>query len=94
VGDTEYRYTNWDDIEKIITKSLDMKDAAILMQLIGKLSAETASPMSFYLENFTCDACGRHQDRIPIPDIGSILIFQLSQRLSSTEINLTEMELN
>lgn len=94
VDDTEYRYTNWDDIERIITKSLDMRDAAILMQLIGKLSAETASPMSFYLEDFTCDACGKHQDRIPIPDIGSILIFQLSQRLSSTEINLTEMELN
>ena len=94
VGDTEYRYTNWEDIEKIITKSLDMRDAAILMQLIGKLSAETASPINFYLEDFTCSACGRHQDRIPIPDIGSILIFQLSQRLSSTEINLTEMELN
>lgn len=94
IGDTEYRYTNWDDIEKIITTSLDMKDAAILMQLIGKLASETASPMTFYLENFNCDACGHHQDRIPIPDIGSILIFQLSQRLSSTEINLTEMELS
>ena len=92
VDGTEYRYDNWDDIEKIITTALDMKDAAILIQLVNKLAADNISPMDFYLENFKCDACGREEKRIPIPDIGNTLIFQLSRRLSSTEINLTEME--
>jgi hypothetical protein len=92
VDGTEYRYDNWDDIERIITTSLDMRDAAILLQLVNKLAAENVSPMDFYLENFKCDACGREEKRIPIPDIGNTLIFQLSRRLSSTEINLTEME--
>lgn len=92
VNGTEYRYDNWDDIEKIITTSLDMKDAAILMQLVNKQAAANISPMDFYLENFKCDACGREEKRIPIPDIGNTLIFQLSRRLSSTEINLTEMQ--
>ena len=92
VDGIEYRYDNWDDIEKIITTSLDMRDAAILLQLVNKLAAENISPMDFYLENFKCDACGREEKRIPIPDIGGTLIFQLSRRLSSTEINLTEME--
>ena len=94
VDGVTYRYTNWEDIEKIITTALDMNDAAILMQLVQKLVSETMSPIDFYLENVTCESCGRHDDRIPIPDIGQTLIFQLSQRLSSTEINLTEMELN
>lgn len=94
VNGQTYRYTNWDDIEKIITTSLDMNDAAILFQLVQKLASETFTPISFYLENITCDKCGRHDERIPIPDIGQTLIFQLSQRLSSTEINLTEMEQN
>ena len=71
-----------------------MNDAAILFQLVQKLASETFTPISFYLEDITCDKCGRHDKRIPIPDIGQTLIFQLSQRLSSTEINLTEMEQN
>lgn len=92
-GDTEYRYTTWEDIEKIITTALDMKDASILMQLVNKQASSNVSPMSFYLEDFNCDQCGKHEDRIPIPDIGNSLIFQLARRLSSTEINLIEMEL-
>ena len=92
VDGTEYRYDNWDDIERIITTALDMNDAAILIRLVNKLASENISPMDFYLENFKCDACGREEKRIPIPDIGNTLIFQLSRRLSSTEINLTEME--
>ena len=92
--DKEYRYTNWDDIEKIITTALDMRDEAILIQLVEKVANSVSSPMQFYIENFTCDSCGHHEDRIPIPDIGDTLIFQLSQRLSSTEINLIEMESN
>ena len=74
--------------------SRDMDDAAILLQLVKKLSSTNVSPMEFYLEDFTCDACKRHEDRIMIPDVGDSLIFQLSRRLSSTEINLIEMQSN
>lgn len=92
--DIEYRYTDWEDIEKIITTALDMKDQAILLNLIQTIAKKTASPMQFYIENFTCDNCGHHDDRIIIPDIGEDLIFQLARRLSSTEINLIGMESN
>lgn len=94
VDDKTYKFDNWDDIERIITTSLDMNDAAILMQIVQKLAMETASPVKFYLENVKCEKCGRVDKKMDIPDIGQTLIFQLSQRLSSTEINLTEMELN
>lgn len=93
-GNKEYRYTNWDDIEKIITTALDMKDQAILVKLIDTIARKTTSPMQFYIENFTCDACGHHDDRIIIPDIGEDLLFQLAQRLASTEIKLNGMESN
>jgi len=92
--EVEYRFDDWDDIEKIITTSLDMKDQAILLNLIQTIAKKTASPMQFYIENFTCDNCGHHDDRIIIPDIGEDLIFQLARRLSSTEINLIGMESN
>ena len=92
--DHEYRYTNWDDIEHIITTALDMKDAAILLQLVQTVGASNVSPMQFYLDGYTCEGCGHESGRIPIPDIGETLIFQLTQRLSSTKINLIEMESN
>jgi hypothetical protein len=87
-----YRYTNWEDIEKIITTSLDMNDAGILFSLIKQVAEETRDPIQFYIEDVTCEKCGRHEKRIMIPDVGQSLLFQLSQRLSSTAINLTEME--
>lgn len=92
--DHEYRYTNWDDIEHIITSALDMNDAAILLQLVQQVGAANVSPMQFYLDGYVCEGCGNVIKRIPIPDIGDTLIFQLTQRLSSTKINLIEMESN
>lgn len=90
--DIEYRFTTWEDIEKIITKSLDMQDEAILMQLVGQIAGTTANPVQFYIEDFTCSVCGRHEKRVAVRDIGDTLIFQLSQRLSSTQIKLIETE--
>lgn len=94
VNGKTYRYTTWEDIEKVITESLDVHDSAVLMNLIRTVGMQNFDPIQFYIENITCDKCGRHEDRIDIPDIGQSLIFQLSQRLSSTEISLTEMEQN
>lgn len=89
-----YRYTNWEDIEKIITTALSVHDSGVLMRLINDVGMKTYNPVQFYIEDVTCDKCGRHDDRIMIPDIAQSLLFQLSQRLSSMEISLTEMEQN
>ena len=71
-----------------------MNDAAILLQLVQQVGAANVSPMQFYLDGYVCEGCGNVIKRIPIPDIGDTLIFQLTQRLSSTKINLIEMESN
>jgi len=87
----EYRFTNWNQIEEIITKSLDAYDSGLLIKLIEKVRTNV-SPISFRVENINCPSCGRHEDYIPITDIGSTLLFQVSRRLSNTQINLIEMD--
>ena len=87
----EFRFTDWDSIEEIITKDLDAGDSGILLKLIEK-TRNNVSPVSFYLENVDCPMCGRHEDKIPINEIGNTLLFQVSRRLSNTEINLIEMD--
>lgn len=87
----EYRYTNWDDIERIITESLDSEDSAILIKLIQQ-DRNNRNPVSFRVENVTCPKCGRHDEFIPINDIGNSLLFQLSRRLENTQVNLIEMD--
>lgn len=87
----EYRFTNWEDIEKIITKALDAEDSGILLKIIEK-SRQNVSPVSFRVDNIDCPVCGRHEDYIPINDIGNTLLFQVSRRLSNTQINLIEMD--
>lgn len=87
----EYRYTNWDDIEKIVTESLDAGDSGILLKLIDKTRSKI-TPVSFRLDNVNCPSCGRHDEYIPIDDISTTLLFQLSRRLDNTQINLIEMD--
>lgn len=87
----EYRYTNWDQIEQIITTSLDVKDSGILIKLIEKVRNQS-SPVSFRIEDIVCPSCKHREDYIPINDIAHTLLFQVSQRLSNTQINLIEMD--
>jgi hypothetical protein len=89
----EYRYTNWDDIESIITTALDSEDSGILLKIIEKSRSHT-SPLSFKVPVPDCPHCGRHEEYIPIDDIGNSLLFQLSRRLNNTQINLIEMDSN
>ena len=91
--DKEYRFTNWDDIEKIITTALDAEDSSVLLQIISK-SRANVSPVTFRVDNINCPSCGRHEEYIPIDDIGSTLLFQVSRRLNNTQINLIEMDSN
>jgi hypothetical protein len=87
----EYRYTNWDDIETIISDMLNANDSGILLKLMEKVNDTSKYPVKFYVADVTCPVCKRHEDRIPIDDIGSTLLFQLSRRLGNTSINLIEM---
>jgi hypothetical protein len=89
--DKEYRFTDWDSIEEIITKALDATDSGVLLKIIEK-SREHVSPISFRIENVNCPTCGRHEEFIPITEIGNTLLFQVSQRLSNTQISLIEMD--
>ena len=87
----EYRFTNWEDIEKIVTTGLDAEDSGILLKIIEK-TRTNVSPVAFRIDNVDCPVCGRHEEYIPISDIGSTLLFQVSRRLSNTQINLIEMD--
>lgn len=84
-----YRYTNWDDIEKIITTHIGNKDLSILVSVINKVR-NIDSPISFYLENVECPMCGRKDDRIPVDNIMRSLFFQLSSGLNNTTVNFVE----
>ena len=87
----EYRFTNWEDIEKIITTSLDAEDSGILLKIIEK-SRSNMSPVSFRVEGIDCPVCGMHEDYKPIDDIGKSLLFQVSRLLCTTQITLIDME--
>lgn len=87
----EYRFTDWSSMEEIITKGLNAEDSGILLKIIDK-ARNNVSPITFRVNDITCTACKQHYDYMPIPDIGGTLLFQVSQRLSNTQINLTEMD--
>lgn len=89
--DIEYRYTNWDDIKKIITEMLDAEDSGILFKLIEQLRSKGA-PVSFYIDGYECPHCHRKESKLPITDIGQTLLFQVSRRLGNTTINLIETD--
>lgn len=89
----EYRYTNWDDIEKIITTSLSADDSGVLLKIIEKVRSNV-SPVSFHIEDVTCPVCKNHVEKIPVTDIGNTLLFQVSRRLANTPLNLIETPQN
>lgn len=91
-GETkEYRFTEWDDIETIVSKALDSHDSGILLKIIEKTRSKV-SPVSFGLKDIKCPLCGRNEEYIPINNIANTLLFQVSRRLSNTQINLIEMD--
>ena len=68
------------------------KNAKSQANEIIEKARNNVSPISFRVNDITCSACKQHYDYMPIPDIGGTLLFQVSQRLSNTQINLTEMD--
>lgn len=88
-----YRYTNWRDIEKVVTTHIGNKDLSVLVSIIDRVR-NIESPVSFYLENVKCPKCGRTDDRIPVNDIMRSLFFQLSSGLTNTIVNFVETQKN
>lgn len=88
---TQYRYTNWDDIENILRDSLSTDDSAVLLKIIQQSKSQT-SPVSFRIHDIECPRCHYREKYLNISDIGSTLLFQVSRRLDNTQINLKEME--
>ena len=87
----EYRFTDWEDIELIVTESLDTVDSGVLLKLVTKVK-DNISPVSFALSNVVCPYCHHYEEELPVTDIGSTLLFQVSRRLMNTNINLIEMD--
>ena len=84
-----YRYTDWEDIEKIITTSLSINDSGILLKIVGQ-ARFNVSPVTFALPRFECPDCHHVETEIPINNIGSTLLFPLARRQANTTINLVE----
>lgn len=87
----EYRFTDWEDIELIVTESLDTVDSGVLLKLVNTVK-DNISPVSFALSNVVCPYCHHCEEELPVTDIGSTLLFQVSRRLMNTNINLIEMD--
>jgi hypothetical protein len=90
VGDKEYKYSKWDDIEQIITTALDMTDSSLICKLAETVQLQS-SPIEFYVENCVCDKCRQKYDRVNITNIADSLLFALARRHQNTTINLIEM---
>ena len=93
-GDKYYKYTEWEDIEKVITTHISFQDSYILFFEIFPKSNMFDSPVSFAIDGYICPVCGRNNETIPIPDIGGSLLFLLSRRYQNTTINLIEQPMN
>lgn len=86
----DYRYTDWDSIEKVLMEVLDYEDSFLLFTKLFPEYAIFKSPVSFTLEGFKCEKCGRDNTHLPITSIAGQLLFSLSQRYENTKINLTD----
>lgn len=90
VGDKEYKYSKWEDIEQIITTALDMNDSSLICKLAEQFQVQS-SPIEFYVENCVCDKCKQKYDRVNITNIADSLLFALARRHQNTTVNLIEM---
>lgn len=90
VDGKDYRYTDWSSIEKILMETLDYSDSFLLFTKLFPEYAVFKSPISFSLEGFKCEKCGRDNTHLPITSIAGQLLFSLSQRYENTKINLTD----
>lgn len=87
----EYRFTNWEDIERQIDNINILRDSMTIMKLALE-SKDMANPADFYITDIRCPYCGRVEPRVPIPNITQNLLFQISRRLGDMELNLISLD--
>ena len=87
----EYRFTNIQDIENVIDHIKIMQDSMLLVKLASD-SRDMAAPADFYLEHIVCPYCGRVDERIYVNNIIQNLLFRISRRLESMEVNLIPLD--
>jgi hypothetical protein len=90
IDGVEYRYTNWNQIEEILLEQLTMTESNVVLQLVREFTTKE-DPVSFYLENIVCPVCNDTRPKVVVNDIGSTLLFHLSQRQLNTPIEIIEM---
>jgi hypothetical protein len=88
-----YRFTDWRDIEKIVSTHIGNKDLSVLLAIINEVRQQQ-SPIAFYIENVECPKCRRKDERIPVDDIMRSLFFQLSSGLTNTSVNFVQTDKN
>ena len=87
----EYRFTNWDDIERQIDNINYLQDSMLIMKLVID-ARESSEPADFYIADVKCPYCGRIDERIPITNITQNLLFRISRRLGDMEVNLIKLD--
>jgi len=87
----EYRFTNWDDIERQIDNINILQDSMLIMKLALD-SREMAEPAEFYISGVKCPYCGYEANHIPIDNITNTLLFRVSRRLGDMEVNLIKLD--
>lgn len=87
-----YKYTTWENIEKIITTGLSAKDSTCLFRICSQARDRFISPVTFYVEDLKCPRCGHVSKRVVINNIEEQLLFHQSQLLTNTEVDWIEAE--
>jgi hypothetical protein len=88
-----YRFSDWDDILKIVSESISNQDFVLLLNIISDRGM-LQSPMSFSIEVGTCPKCGFEHQPLNAERSMRALFFQLSQPLVNTTINYIETPKN
>lgn len=88
-----YRFSDWDDILKIVSESISNQDFVLLLNIISDRGM-LQSPMSFSIEVGTCPKCGYEHQPLNAERSMRALFFQLSQPLVNTTINYIETPKN
>ena len=90
----DYKYTEWDDIDSILTESLTYDESVLLFTKLIPEVGPFKSPVSFELEPFKCEKCGNNNDNLHITNIAGQLLLPRSQTLMNTKVNLIEQPKN
>ena len=85
-----YKFTNWRDLEKIISTSLGNNDLMILINIVQRISV-MSSPLHYEIEVGHCPKCGFNHIPMSGEQVIQQLFFQVSQRFTNIEIDFDDL---